>query len=212
METTVLQVPPLAPHTAARQAAEVLRHGGIVALPTDTVYGLAARADSDDAVRALFAAKRRPDSNPLPILLPDPSALPRAAAHDDARAMVLANAFWPGPLTLVLPRVQGLSDLVTAGLPTVGLRVPDHSLTREVLRACEFLVAVTSANLSGQPPAADGEQVVKQFTGSVGCILDAGPCPGGVPSTVAALEDGHPRILRAGALSLEQLLAALGHT
>lgn len=209
MATRVLRVPPEPPEEAVRCAAETLREGGLLALPTDTVYGLAARADSDDAVRRLFAAKRRPDSNPLPILLPDAEALPRAASRVDDAARALAAAFWPGPLTLVLPRVEGLSDLVTTGLPTVGLRVPDHALARAVLAACDLLVAVTSANLSGEPPATSDAQVIAQFEGSVDCILAAGPCPGGVPSTVATVEEGQPRVLRPGALTLEQLRAAL---
>jgi L-threonylcarbamoyladenylate synthase len=210
MPTTIIRVSSTTLVSAVQRAAETLARGGVVALPTDTVYGLAARADSDDAVERLFAVKRRPETNPLPILLPAASSLPRAASEVPAAAAVLAAAFWPGPLTLVLPRVEEISSLVTAGLPTVGVRVPDDAVARAVLRACGFLVAVTSANLAGEPPATDDIGVISQLGGAVDLVLAAGTCPGGVPSTVVRVEDGEPVILRPGALSLETLRAALG--
>jgi L-threonylcarbamoyladenylate synthase len=209
MPTTIIRVSSTTLVSAVQRAAEALARGGVVALPTDTVYGLAVRADSDDAVERLFAVKRRPETNPLPILLPAASALPRAAAEISAAAALLAQAFWPGPLTLVLPRVEEISALVTAGLPTVGVRVPDDRVARAVLSACGFLVAVTSANLAGEPPATDDVSVISQFGGAVDLILAAGTCPGGIPSTVVRLEGDEPVILRQGALALETLRAAL---
>lgn len=193
----------------AAEAAAVLAEGGVIALPTDTVYGLAARADSDAAMRALFEVKGRRDDHPIPILLPATDGLPRAARVVPPDALRLAERFWPGPLTIVLPKAPAVSDLVTGGKPTVGLRVPDHSVALAILGACEFLVAVTSANLSGLPPARDAGQVAREFSGRVALIVAAGECPGGVPSTVVEIGAGGLRIIRAGALSVERLQEAL---
>ena len=193
----------------ARQAAVVLAAGGIVAVPTDTVYGLAARADDDRAVARLFVVKQRRDDNPLPILIADESALERAASDVPEAARRLAQRFWPGPLTIVLPKSHAVSDLVSAGRPTVGVRVPDHPVARAVLAACDFLVAVTSANLSALDPAREADEVRRDFSGKIELILAADRCPGGVPSTVVELSGGAMRILRAGAISAAQLEAAL---
>ena len=195
---------------AVSAAQQILAAGGIVAVPTDTVYGLAVRADDEEAVRKLFRAKRRPDGNPLPILLADAADLPRAAVAAPPEAQALADAFWPGPLTLVLPKNPQISDLVTAGNPTVGLRVPDHPVARGVLGACEFSLAVTSANLSAGSPAKEADDVRRVFSGRIELILKAQRCPGGVASTVVAFDGPQPRILRAGPITWAQILQALG--
>lgn len=191
-------------------ARAVLEAGGVVAIPTDTVYGLAVRADDDDAVRKLFRLKRRPDGNPLPILLGDPEDLPQVADDVPEPARVLAEAFWPGPLTLVLPKSAAISDVVTAGEPTVGLRVPDHPVARALLRACDFVLAVTSANLSAASPAKEPDDVRRVFSGRIELILRAQRCRGGVASTVVGFEDGQARVLRAGPVTWAQIQAALG--
>ena len=194
---------------AAEAAARTLQEGGIVAIPTDTVYGLAVRADDDAVVKLLFEVKRRRDENPLPILLADVDDLERVAGELSAAARELARRFWPGQLTLVIPKSDAVSDLVTAGKPTVGVRVPDHPVTRAVLRACPFLVAVTSANVSALPPARDVDEARRTFSGRVNLILAADRCPGGVPSTVVDVTVNPPRILRAGSVSSAEITNAL---
>jgi len=194
---------------AVRAAVAALTPGGIVAIPTDTVYGLAVRADDANAVRALYAVKRRPPTNPLPILLPDTEALGKACAGVPQAARALGQAFWPGPLTLVLAKSRAVSDRVTAGSDTVGVRVPDHPVALAVLQACEFMLAVTSANIASREPAATPEDVRRTFSGDIPLILAAGPCPGGVPSTVVQVTDQGLRILRAGAVQARQLEAVL---
>lgn len=194
---------------SASQAAAALARGGLVAIPTDTVYGLAARADDDAAIAALFRVKRRRDDSPLPILLADESALTVAAPNAPEAARILAREFWPGPLTIVLRKAETISDLVTGGKPTVGLRIPDHAVARAVLRACDFFVAVSSANISGGPPARETDEVRRDFSGDIDLILAADRCPGGVPSTVVDISDGEGRIVRAGAISAARIQTAL---
>lgn len=209
MQTRILDARTAPLDALAAEAAAALAGGGVIALPTDTVYGVAARADSEAAMRALFAVKGRRDDHPIPILLPAAEDLSRAAREVPAEALRLAARFWPGPLTIVLPKAPAVSDLVTGGKPTVGLRVPDHPVALAVLGACDFLVAVTSANLTGRPPARDAGQVAREFSGRVALIVAAGECPGGVPSTVVEVGERDLRIMRAGALTVEQLERAL---
>ncbi len=194
----------------AVQAAAILAQGGLVVLPTDTVYGLAANANLESALRRVFAIKERPGDNPLPILLADADDITRAAIEIPALAHELAAHFWPGPLTIVLRKSSSISNLVTAGQPTVGLRVPDHSLARSVLRYCDFPVAVTSANLSGEPAATTPEQVCATLSEQVDLLIDDGPCAGGAPSTVLDLAGARPRIVRHGPVSQQDLEAVIG--
>lgn len=209
MVTRYLRVEPGQLERAAASAARILAKGGLVAFPTDTVYGLAARADDDRAVGLIFQVKRRRDDNPLPILLPGAEAVGHAARCVPDAARKLAAHYWPGPLTIVLPREPRISDLVTAGRDSVGLRVPDHPVALAILERCEFLVAVTSANLAGQPPAREGEEVRRDLAGNIDLIVDAGRCPGGVPSTVVDLTGPHPRVVRPGAVTWAQIQAVL---
>lgn len=193
-----------------RQALRFLEQGGVVALPTDTVYGLGARADDPAAAQKLFEVKLRPSTKPLPVLIPDAAALGRMSEQLPDSAMRLAQAFWPGALTIVVPRTDAVCSLVTAGEATVGLRVPDHPVALALLQACPFPLAVTSANISERSPASDAADVIREFTGKIEMIIDAGRCPGGVPSTVVDLSQGDLRILRAGAVTAEQLREAAG--
>lgn len=209
MVTCFLKVDPAKLQQAAESAARTLAAGGVVAFPTDTVYGLAARADDDRAVSRLFEAKRRRDDNPLPILIAGPERLADAAAAVPQAARKLAAHYWPGPLTIVVPRATHISHLVTAGRDSVGLRVPNHPVALAVLGRCEFLVAVTSANLSGQPPAREAEEVRRDLSGKIDLILDAGRCPGGVPSTVVDLTGPRPKAVRPGAVPWAEIEAVL---
>ncbi len=193
------------------RAAAILSAGGLVAFPTETVYGLGGDARSDHAVARIFDAKGRPRFNPLIVHVPDLASARRYAAFD-ATAEALAAAFWPGPLTLVLPLRDdaGLSPLVTAGLATVAIRVPAHPLARALLNAFAGPLAAPSANPSGKVSPTRAEHVVAGLTGKIEAILDGGPCAVGVESTILGL-DGAPTLLRPGGIPSETLENALGH-
>lgn len=195
-------------HALARAAA-LLRAGELVAFPTDTVYGVGAVAWNARAVARLYTAKLRAADKAIPILLADPADLPLVARDLSAGAMRLVAAFWPGPLTVVVFKTAAVPAAVTAGSDTVAVRIPDHDLARALIRLVGAPLAVTSANLSGQPSPVTAEEVAAQLAGRVALILDGGPCPGGVPSTVVDLTDPTPRLLRPGPISLEQILAAM---
>jgi len=193
-------------------AAALLRDGGLVALPTETVYGLAARADRAEAVAAIYRAKGRPDFNPLIVHVPSLAAV-RALADLDSRAEALAAAFWPGALTLVLPLRAGaaIAPAVTAGLSTIALRCPAHPVMRAVLEASGLSLAAPSANRSGGVSPTRAEHVAASLGPAVPLILDGGPCAAGLESTIVALRDGGRwQILRPGPISETQIAAVLG--
>ncbi len=193
------------------RAGAVLRDGGLVALPTETVYGLAARADCDAAVALIYRAKRRPGFNPLIVHVPDIEAAERLAMVD-ARARVLATAFWPGALTLVLPLRShaGLAGAVTAGLPSVALRCPAHPVMQAVLAAAGVPLAAPSANRSGGVSPTSAAHVAASLGVAAGLILDGGDCPAGIESTIVALRPHGWQVLRPGPVTAAQLAAVLG--
>jgi L-threonylcarbamoyladenylate synthase len=190
-------------------AVEVLRAGGIVALPTDTVYGIAAALDTPGGIESLFAAKQRPADRGIALLIADADQAPTIAAWPPAAA-TLAARFWPGGLTIVVPQRRDVSwpPLLTGGASTIGLRVPDHDSPRALARAVGPL-PTTSANRSGEPEAPDATSIVAQLGDAVGLVLDAGPARGGPPSTVVDCTVDPPRVLRAGAIPVEAIEAAL---
>lgn len=193
------------------RASAVLRAGGLVAVPTETVYGLAARADRAEAVAAIYRAKGRPEFNPL-IVHVALLGMARRLAEFDARAERLAGAFWPGPLTLVLPQRadSGLAPAVTAGLPTVALRMPDHPATRRLLETLDLPLAAPSANRSGAvSPTAPGH-VTASLAGRIDAVLDGGPCPRGLESTIVALRHDGWQLLRPGPVTEADVAAVLG--
>jgi L-threonylcarbamoyladenylate synthase len=196
---------------AIAEAAAAIRAGRLVAFPTETVYGLGADATDDRAVAAVFAAKDRPRFNPLIVHVPDLAAA-KAFAAFDARAEALAAAFWPGPLTLVLPRTpaSSVSRLVSAGLETLAVRVPDHPVARALLQACARPVAAPSANPSGRASPTTAAHVAAMLGDRVDLILDGGSCRVGLESTVLDLVSPTPRILRAGAVGPEDIAGCLG--
>ncbi|MBL8673237.1 MAG: threonylcarbamoyl-AMP synthase [Alphaproteobacteria bacterium] len=202
------------PDTIARAGA-LLRQGRLVAIPTETVYGLAADATNDEAVAAIFAAKDRPRFNPLIVHAPDAAAA-LALVRADARARRLADAFWPGPLTLVLPRAAGcpVSLLCSAGLDSLAVRVPAHPVATAVLRAAGTPVAAPSANRSGRVSPTTAAHVRAEFPDAAGgrlaLVVDGGPCPVGVESTVLDLTESEARLLRPGGAPAEAIEAALG--
>jgi L-threonylcarbamoyladenylate synthase len=193
------------------RAAALLAGGGLVAVPTETVYGLAADATNDRAVARIFAAKGRPRFNPLIVHVPDLDAV-RRIADLPPQAEALAQAFWPGPMTLVLPlrADAGLAALVTAGLPSVAVRLPAHPVMREVLRALGRPLAAPSANPSGRISATTAAHVRDAMGGAVDAILDAGPCAVGLESTILAPGPMGVRLLREGGLSREAVEAVAG--
>lgn len=192
------------------RAAALLADGALVALPTETVYGLAGDARNDRAVAGIFAAKGRPAFNPLIIHLPDLHAA-RAYAHFDEAAEKLASAFWPGPLTMVLPLRPdaGISPLVTAGNDTVAIRVPAHPVAQALLRAFGGPVAAPSANMSGKISATSADHVLDGLSGRVAAVVDGGPCAVGVESTIVGCAGG-PTLLRPGGISVEDIETTLG--
>jgi L-threonylcarbamoyladenylate synthase len=196
---------------AVRRAAELLRAGEVVALPTETVYGLAANALDPRAVAKIYALKGRPAHNPI-IVHVDGLDMARACVREwpDA-AERLAGAFWPGPLTIVLPRARLIPNLVTAGGDTVGVRWPQHPFMREVIRACGFPLAAPSANLSNQLSPTNSEHVRKQLGDLLKLIVDGGDSNVGIESTVVDLTARPPRVLRPGMIHGESLAAAIGN-
>lgn len=192
---------------ALQQAFDTLHQGGLVAFPTDTVYGLGALAHNTKSIEQLFIVKGRESTKAIPILLSDASELSLVASRVDSRALRLAERFWPGPLTLVVPRHASLPEILSP-YPTVGVRVPDHPLARALLRSAGPL-ATTSANLSNQPSATTASEVLAQLNGRIPLILNGGQTPGGVSSTVVDCSGTELVILRHGPLSLDELQAAL---
>jgi L-threonylcarbamoyladenylate synthase len=190
------------------RAVAVLEAGGLVAFPTDTVYGLAALPWDVDAVARLYVAKQRPRSLPIPLLLSDADQLGRVATPAPACAP-LTERFWPGGLTLVLSKTETVPDIVCAR-PTVAVRVPDLTLTRDLIREAGGVLAVTSANISGQPSPVTAGEVEQQLGGRIDLIVDGGPCPGGIPSSLLDCTASPPKLLRRGAISEDRLRAVVG--
>ncbi len=194
------------------RAATLLQAGELVAVPTETVYGLAGRADSEAAVAAIYRAKGRPDFNPLIIHVAS-LAIARTLAELDARAEALAARFWPGPLTLVLPMKPGagIAPAVTAGLGTVALRMPDHPATRRLLELTALPLAAPSANPSGAVSPTTPDHVSAGLDGRIAAILDGGACPRGLESTIVAVRPGGGwALLRQGPIDADELRVALG--
>jgi len=192
------------------EAAEILRSGGLLGIPTETVYGLGADALNPAAARSIYAAKGRPQNNPLIIHIPHESWLPRYCREIPAAAYALARRFWPGPLTMILPKKDCVPMETTGGLETVGVRCPDHPITLELIRRADVPVAAPSGNLSGRPSPTTAQHMLADMNGRIDAIVDGGPCGVGVESTIIDLTCTPPRLLRPGGLPLEALEAVLG--
>ncbi len=197
------------PHHIAA-AAEIIRRGGLVAFPTETVYGLGANALEAAAVRRIFAVKERPSHDPLIVHVASPAALDEVACEVPLVARQLAERFWPGPLTLVLPKAERIPAEVTAGGPTVAVRCPQHPVALALIRAAGVPIAAPSANRFGHTSPTTAEHVWEDLGGRIDLILDAGPTPVGVESTVLDVTQQPPVILRPGGLTKEELEAVLG--
>ncbi len=194
----------------AATAAQIIKDGGLVAIPTETVYGLGANGLNEAAVAKIFAAKGRPQDNPLILHVADAGEIEKFCHDIPASAYALADAFWPGPLTMVLPARTTVPKCTTAGLPTVAVRCPDCEITRQIIRLAGVPIAAPSANISGKPSTTTAQHVLHDHDGKIDAIVDGGPCRVGVESTIVDLTEERPRLLRPGGITPEQLLAVLG--
>lgn len=188
---------------AIRRALDVLNKGGLVAFPTDTVYGVGALVSDGRAVESIYVAKDRPIEKAIPVLIADAEDMEKVGMDIPEIARRIAARFWPGPLTCLIPKQPTLPQAVSA-TSTVGVRVPDHEVARALLRAAGPM-AVTSANISGQPSPSTAEEVFAQLSGRIELIIDGGQTPGGIPSTVVDCTNNEIRILREGPLSIEEI-------
>lgn len=195
---------------AVRDAAAILRRGGLLGIPTETVYGLGADALNEDAVSRIFLAKGRPQDNPLIIHVPDASWLERYCRDVPPAAYQLAERFWPGPLTMILPRRDIVPLQTTGGLETVGVRCPNHPVTLAIIEAAGVPIAAPSGNTSGRPSPTTAAHMIEDMDGRIDGIVDGGPCTVGVESTIIDLTVTPPRLLRPGGLPLESLRQVLG--
>lgn len=195
---------------AVRDAAAILRRGGLLGIPTETVYGLGADALNEDAVSRIFLAKGRPQDNPLIIHVPDASWLERYCRDVPPAAYRLAERFWPGPLTMILPRRDIVPLQTTGGLETVGVRCPNHPVTLAIIEAAGVPIAAPSGNTSGRPSPTTAAHMIEDMDGRIDGIVDGGPCTVGVESTIIDLTVTPPRLLRPGGLPLESLRQVLG--
>ncbi|NLD88148.1 MAG: threonylcarbamoyl-AMP synthase [Clostridiales bacterium] len=191
------------------RAGELIASGGIVAIPTETVYGLGANALNPKAVAKVFEAKGRPSDNPFIVHICERRQLSELCHHVPAEAAALAERLWPGPLTLVLPRKSHIPDIVTAGLDTVGIRFPSHPIARAIIKASGVPVAAPSANLSGRPSTTSFAHTFEDLNGRVDAIVDGGDAYAGVESTVISVKKGSIRLLRPGVITLEDISQAL---
>ncbi len=207
METLLLSAN--APGTA-ETAATILRSGGLVALPTETVYGLGANGLEEAAVAKIFAAKGRPQDNPLILHMAQTADMEKYCQHIPEAAYLLAEKFWPGPLTLVLPSRDIVPLSTRAGLPSVAVRCPDNAITRDIIRLAGVPIAAPSANISGKPSTTTADHVLHDHQGRIEAIVDDGPCRVGVESTIVDLTEHPPRLLRPGGITPEQLTEVLG--
>ena len=195
---------------SAKKAAEIIHSGGIVAFPTETVYGLGADVFNETAVKKIFEAKGRPSDNPLIVHVAEKSKISDVAQEINANAQKIADKFMPGPITIVLPKKKNIPYSVTGGIDTVGIRIPEHEGARKFLSACACPIPAPSANSSGKPSPTSAQHVFDDLNGKIPLILDGGVCSGGVESTVISLCTPVPLLLRPGLVTLEMLESVLG--
>ncbi len=197
-------------HEQIKAAVEVLANGGVAAIPTDTLYGLAASALDESAVLKIYELKGRPEGMALPLLLSDAEDVRMCAEDVPQAAWTLMERFWPGALTLVVSKSASVPEIVTAGLDTVALRVPGHPVPRAIAKSLGAPITGTSANLSGRPGLTNASGVRREFGDTIDFVLDGGEAPGGVASTIVDVKGGGLKVLREGAVSREEIEAALG--
>ncbi len=209
METKLVRTNEANLDEVALEAAALLNSGHLVAIPTETVYGLAANALSDDACRAVFEAKGRPADNPFIVHVSDLLMLSSVIVNLTPEAAALAKRFWPGPLTMILKKSEEISSVATCGLDTVAVRMPSHPVANRIIAEAGIPLAAPSANLSGRPSPTTAQHVLDDMDGKIPLIVDGGACSVGVESTVVSLVDEVPTILRPGIISLEEIREVL---
>ena len=191
--------------TDIASAAECIKRGGLVAVPTETVYGLSADAFNETAVRRIYEVKGRPEEKPINLLVRSMADVEKVCVNIPEEAYKMAEAFWPGPLTMILKKNPRVPDIVTAGLSTVGVRAPDHALTLSLIKQCGVPLATPSANFSGMASACTVKEVLDYFDGNIEFVIDGGECRIGVASTIVDLSTDKPKILRQGGLAREEI-------
>ncbi len=191
-------------------AAQIIKNGGLVAIPTETVYGLGANGLDEQAVASIFAAKGRPQDNPLILHVAEPEQVEQFCHSIPEQAYALMRKFWPGPLTIVLHARDIVPKRTTGGLSTVAVRCPDNDVTRAIIRLSGVPIAAPSANLSGKPSTTTAQHVLHDHDGRIDAVVDGGPCRVGVESTIVDLTEARPRLLRPGGITPQQLLDVLG--
>ncbi|MCI5528220.1 MAG: L-threonylcarbamoyladenylate synthase [Oscillospiraceae bacterium] len=210
MDTQILKIASIFENPdELQQAADILARGGLVAFPTETVYGLGANGLDEEAVRSIYQAKGRPSDNPLILHICDTEMLPQLAREIPKAALKLALEFWPGPLTMVLPKTEQVPDVVSGGLDTVAIRFPSNLIARELIRRSGKPIAAPSANLSGSPSPTTAQHCIDDLMGRVDAIVDGGSCGVGLESTVISLAGEIPTVLRPGGVTVEQLRRVL---
>lgn len=210
MNTQVLKINSVSQQKDILTAAQLLKNGALVALPTETVYGLGANALDEEAVKSIFAAKGRPQDNPLIVHISEFDEIYNLVEEVPESAKSLAVKYWPGPMTLILKKSKLVPDVVSAGLDTVAVRLPNHDVTRAIIKAAGVPVAAPSANLSGSPSPTTAQSVLDDMNGRIPLIVDGGACRIGVESTVISLTGEKPSILRPGGVTPEQISGVLG--
>jgi len=203
----IMNVSDLPEDKVLQEAIHTLLSGGVVAYPTETFYGLGVKFDQEKSLERLYSLKKRPIEKALPLIIGDRELLSQLSPSVGKTANSLIEQFWPGPLTLVLPALASLSRYLTAGSHTVAVRIPGDSFALRLARAAKFPITATSANVSGEPPAADVKTIIEYFNASLDLIIDGGITTGGLPSTILDVTGDRPRILREGALKREHMAA-----
>lgn len=187
------------------RVAETVENGSIIAYPTETFYGLGVKFDIEDSLKKLYEVKQRPKEKAMPLIIGNTEILSVVTTPLNPTAISLIERFWPGPLTLVLPAKENLSEYITAGSGKVAVRIPGESFALHLARTINFPITATSANLSGMPPAQDAKTVMKYFGNKIDLIIDGGPAPGGLPTTIVDATENKIEILREGAIPRELL-------
>jgi len=186
-------------------SVNLLKNGGIIAYPTETFYGLGAKFDIDDALKKIYTIKQRPQDKAMPLIIGDRDLLPVTSLEINNTASALMDKFWPGPLTLIIPAGKKISEYITAGTHTVAVRIPGESFALRLAQTAHFPITATSANPSGLPPALDAETVLRYFGDRIDLIIDAGPTPGGLPSTIVDVSGATMKVLREGVIDGKSL-------
>lgn len=212
MKTQIIKINSTQQKEEIKKAADVLKNGGLVGIPTETVYGLGANALDEEAVKSVFVAKGRPQDNPLIVHISDFDEIYDLVEEVPESAKKLAEKYWPGPMTIILKKSDKIPDVVSAGLDTVAIRLPEHEIARAIIRQAGVPIAAPSANVSGSPSPTSAKNVFEDMNGKIPLIVDGGECNVGVESTVVTLVKDKPKILRPGGITPEEISEVLGET